>query len=199
MQNEMTKKYRLGIGLIYLTEKVYSDLNIYEISHPLISNLAKETDKTVTLGIKQKDRLVFIDCVSGNESSNFYCKVGVGESLPFYKGAAPKACFAHLQDRELETLIQNVDCESRELEIFKKQLNEIRKNGYSVSDGEVDIGVLAIGAPIFNYEQKVIGGIAVAGIKEAFSEGDLVNFSKKILKYSKNISHQLGSTNLQNS
>lgn len=199
VQNEITKKYRLGIGLIYLVEKVYSDMNIYEISHPIILKLAKETEKTVTLGIKQKDKLVFIDCVSGNESTNFYCKVGVGESLPFYKGAAPKACFAHVDDKELEELIMGCGDESKDLELFIRQRSEIKKNGFSISDAEVDVGVLAIGAPIFNHEKKVIGGIAIAGIKEAFSDEDITNFSQMIKRYSKNISQRLGSIHLKNS
>lgn len=187
------KKYRLGIGILHLAEKVYTDLNIYEISHPLILQLAKETGRTVTLGIKQKDKLVFIDRVSSDASVNFYCKVGVGESLPFYQGAAAKACFAHVREEELEALLESNTDESEGLTRFVHQLEEIKKNGFSISDEEVDVGVLAIGAPIFNYEQDVIGGIAIAGIKQAFTDEEIKDFSAKIRVCSQRISELLGS------
>lgn len=194
-QNPNTRKYRLGVGLIHLSEKVYSDLNIYEISRPYITDLAKDTGKTVTLGIKQKDKLFFIESINGNESANFYNKVGVGESIPFYIGAAAKACFAFEEKKILQEYIEKSHDEQKDdINRFLNEIDTIRSNNYSVSDEEVDKGVYALGAPLFNYE-GVIGGIAIAGIKQTFSSEDIKKISQLIINCSKSISEKLGHKN----
>lgn len=198
VQNPISKKYALGVGLIQLAEKVYTNLNVYEISHPILLEFAKTINRTVTFGIKQADKLVFINRLNGNESANFYCEVGVGQSLPFYKGAAPKACFAQLDDIEINEMISDVYSkdpnEDVHIKRFIHEREQIKRQKIAVSDGEVDLGVLAMGTPIFNYENKAIGGIAVAGIREAFTKEELARINELLVKCGEEISYKLGAT-----
>lgn len=82
-----------------------------------------------------------------------------------------------------------------ELEKYKEEIEEIRNRGYSISNEEVDKGVIAYGAPIFNHDNEVAGAIAIANIVGVLSEDKLRDNIEKLLKTAKQISNELGSFN----
>ncbi len=195
-QNPENKKYKLGVGMIQLGNLVLKNLELREVAHPLLKQLAHMCQNTVTLGIRNDDHLVFIDRVDGRDNVRFYCEIG--KRVPFYGGAAAKALFAHLEDTEIEKIIKK-DMEGKrftENTLGKKELlkeiKTIRKDGFAISDEEVDIGVLAIGVPIFNHEGKAIAGMAVAGLKQTFTPEVLQINKKLIIEYSNIISMKMG-------
>ena len=82
-----------------------------------------------------------------------------------------------------------------ELEKYKEEIEEIRNRGYSISNEEVDKGVIAYGAPIFNHDNEVAGAIAIANIVGVLSEDKLRDNIEQLLKTAKQISNDLGSFN----
>ncbi len=42
-----------------------------------------------------------------------------------------------------------------------KNLKEVKRTGYSIDDEETDLGIKAIGMPIFDYRNVVVAGLAV--------------------------------------
>lgn len=188
IQNESTKKYRLGFGLIKLANRVSRQLDLFEIAHSLIRELSARTGRTVTLGVRNRDQFVFIDRTNGNESVRFHCEVG--KTLPFYKGAAAKACFAHAEPETIHDLLSDhPHLPKTKLKALSTEFKKIRSCGYSLSNEEVDLGVLAIGVPIFNMHGDVIGGMAIAGIKEGFTDQELNTLPELLLLYSKKLSN----------
>jgi IclR family KDG regulon transcriptional repressor len=76
---------------------------------------------------------------------------------PIYVGATAKVLLSQLNDEDLQIAMRNVEIrpvtehsvtDKREL---KKQINQIRKQGYSISYGERISGALCISAPVSNY------------------------------------------------
>ena len=49
---------------------------------------------------------------------------------------------------------------------FSKVMMKIRKEGYCVSEGELDPGKTGIAAPIFDEKQRILGSITLAGNTE---------------------------------
>lgn len=195
-QNPENKKYKLGVGTIQLGNFVLKNLELREVAHPLLKQLAHMCQNTVTLGIRNDDHLVFIDRVDGRDNVRFFCEVG--KRVPYYGGAAAKALFAHLEDSEIEKILDK-DIENKKFtentlgkNEFLKEIETIRKKGFAISDEEVDIGVLAIGVPIFNHEKKAIAGMALAGLKQTFTPESLQINKRLILEYSNIISMKMG-------
>lgn len=194
-QNPESKKYYLGYGLLELANKVLKETNLYDVSHPVLKNLARVTGKAITIGVKYDDHLVFIDRVDGKESVRFYCEVG--KRMPFYEGAAAKALFAHLSTEELQALANQFDDpedseRSKKIKRFFSQIDSIRELGYSTSDEEVDQGVLAFGAPIFDFKGNVIAGVALASIKESITVEHRELLIRELIKHSNEISFSMG-------
>ena len=71
-----------------------------------------------------------------------------------------------------------------------RQLEEIRRKGFAMDLEEIDIGINAVGAPVFNYEKIPVAAVVVAGLSNRVrsDDSDLVS---KIRKTAKIISGEL--------
>jgi Bacterial transcriptional regulator len=80
-----------------------------------------------------------------------------------------KGPLAYLKPSEIETVLSAEDLPRytehtvTDPDLFRAQLKDIRAAGYVVSEGEVDMGVRGVAAPIFGTNEQVIAGISVAG------------------------------------
>ncbi|MGI5949558.1 IclR family transcriptional regulator [Peptoniphilus sp.] len=186
-KDEITKKYSLGVGVLGLSTKVLNRLDIRSIARPFMNELATKTHSTVTLGIANNNKFIFIERIDGVENVRFFCDIG--KSVNFFEGAASKAYYAFAEPDLQKNTIDKVKIKHPN---FDEEVEEIIKNGYSTSNEEVDKGVKAFGAPIFNHENKVVAGIAIANISSLLDKKlEAINISY-LLDISKKISENLG-------
>lgn len=73
-----------------------------------------------------------------------------------------------------------------------REAHTIRERGYSLSDEEVDNGVLAIGAPVFDSTGQVVAGLALAGLKFTINEKQLSRMISLSVECARSISLKLG-------
>lgn len=199
--NPESKKYKLDVGILELSNHLLKNLDLYPIAHPLISDLAARTQTTVTLAICKENYLVFIDRVDGSENARFYCDIG--KTVYYNTGAAAKAAFAFLTPERQRQIMSCVPAYqftqiSKSWDQLQNEVSSIRKQGYAVSDEEVDLGVYAIGAPIFDHQGKVIAGMAMATLKFVMTPEREQSMVSYLLEFSRLISQKLGCPQTQN-
>jgi DNA-binding IclR family transcriptional regulator len=120
-----------------------------------------------------------------------------GAHLPLHSGASAKILLAFLSDREIEEFMKEADLirftknTITDPNKLRKNLKEIKKNGYAYTDQEVDIGARAIAAPIFNIEGRIIAAISVAGPIHQFDKKNLQRMKRKVIDYAKKITGEL--------
>lgn len=192
--NPTTKKYEIDYGVLTLSTAFIRQTDLRTVAHPLIEELAVRSGNTITLALRKQDHLVFIDRVDGCENVRFYCDIG--KIAHFNSGAAAKAVFANLREEERQQICHQ---DAKRHTVYTKtwgelmrQVPEIRENGYSISDEEVDPGVFAVGAPIFDHQGEVIAGMAMATLKIHLTEEDIHNMIRQTVATSKAISARMG-------
>lgn len=193
--NPVNKKYSLDVGILKLNAFFLKNLDLRSIAHPYLEELARASGKTVTMALKKEGHLVFIDRVDGTENVRFYCDIG---RVAYYNsGAAAKAVFAHLPEEQIRVIVEEGK-EYRFTEHSKswtellEEAPVIRARGYSISDEEVDRGVIAVGAPLFDSSGEVCAGVAVSTLKSTLSEEELERMIGLLTKCSADISGRLG-------
>ncbi|WLR49682.1 IclR family transcriptional regulator [Bacillus tianshenii] len=181
-------KYKLGMGFVKVGGTVIQTLDLVKIATPHLQKLAKLTELNVNLSVLYKgDALCLVNIESFHK---FGYEIKVGERLPIYAGALSKSILAFLSDEEIKSYL------SSPLQVFTprtiakreqliEELDEIRKRGYSQSFGELTLDVTAYACPIFNYENKVVGGVSISGPDYFFNEesnllGELENTASTI-------------------
>lgn len=111
-----------------------------------------------------------------------------GRSATLNAGACLRAILSFLEDSEIEDIMKNSDfkkyTDSTVVDNNKlwKMIKDARKNGFTISYGEIKKHTVAIGVPIFNHNKKVIASISIAGPEQRFKKEKLDYFVKKLLK-----------------
>ncbi len=91
-----------------------------------------------------------------------------GRPMPLLRGATSKIMLAHMPARLLKRLYERDHDEIARLglgasfDAFKKTLSVIRRSGFCVARGEVDIERVAVAAPIFGLNGDIQGSLTFA-------------------------------------
>jgi DNA-binding IclR family transcriptional regulator len=91
-----------------------------------------------------------------------------GRLMPLYRGATSKIILAHLRPRTVKALFVHDAGEIALAELggsfeeFRHNLATIRRDGVTVSRGEIDPGRVGVAAPIFDTDRAVLGSLSVA-------------------------------------
>jgi len=118
--------------------------------------------------------------------------------LPLHTGASSKILLAHQDDGYIDTYLKNnsltafTDRSITDAKALEEELKSIRKQGYSVSDSEVDDNACAISVPLLDQRGRLIAGLTVAGPSDRFTDQTIVQFINLLKSYVKNISRDLG-------
>jgi len=192
--NQENKKYSLGAGVLELSNFFLKNLNLRDIAHPFLVKAASESGKTVTMALGMEKHLVFIDRVDGKGNVRFFCDIG--KSTYYNGGAAAKAVFAYLPESQANEVMKTKEHffteKTKNWTDLLKEVPEIRKKGYSISDEEVDRGVIAVGAPVFNQHGEVIAGVALATLKYNLPSEEFLQMQTLITNCAHGISEKLG-------
>jgi DNA-binding IclR family transcriptional regulator len=62
------------------------------------------------------------------------------------------------------------------------ELEKVRKAGYAVIDNELEDGLVAVAAPVFNHDGKVVAAISISGPDARISRDQLNKFGELIIK-----------------
>jgi IclR family KDG regulon transcriptional repressor len=195
-QNPVSKKYRLGETIIQLGSAGSRFLrsNITQISKPYVDELRNLAGETVTLEVFSGESTYMAYVSEGLQRIRI--AASVGERLPRHAAAGAKAIIAFLPHEARKKLINspmekftpNTITNPKE---FHKHLEDIRKEGVSFDIEEIDKGISAIGAPIFNHEGTPVAAIVIVGPAErvpGLKKNKVISLLKKTAA---NISNQL--------
>lgn len=169
---DMTRKkhdgtYVLGPRLVSLASKVdtgFGNEKFVKLAEPVLLKLSAKTGESVKLSVLHEDKVLIISTYLGSSHYSLNPKVGV--EFPLHAGAAGKVIFAYLNDELRETFIQNEHEEFTETTItepavLRDVLEQIRKQGWAVDEGEHRLSAHAYAAPILNSSNVIVGAASI--------------------------------------
>lgn len=162
-QDQVTKKYRLGVETIRIGFSCLNNLRIVQVAKPYLEELSRKTNETVCLMIRQGSYGVYIDKIDSSQTVRVHAEIG--QSTPLISGSASKALIAFLSLEEQNDLLNEFDNllidHSLSKDILLNEFALIRKQGYAVSDEEIDPGVIAFGCPVFGFGNKLLASVSI--------------------------------------
>ena len=201
-QNRTTDNYRLGLGTLELGQTYIRHTGLLRIARPVMEELNKKVNENVYIGIL-KDRYAFyLDVVESNHTVRVLSRVGC--RVPTYCAAIGKAQLAFetletinevLGKKELKKFTPNTIADREKI---MEHLVIVKELGYAVDDEEWDDGVRCVGAPIFDYTRKAVGGISISAPSVRMSlEQVRKEYVPLIKKACEEISNRLGYDTLE--
>jgi DNA-binding IclR family transcriptional regulator len=143
-------RFRLGAAIGPLVQAWSSNLNLQQVSAPILAELRKEAEETVALLVPRGDQRLCVAELPGPHALTVVR--GVGSTAPLARGASGKVILAYMRDKK----------------ITSRDLAKIRRAGLAVSRGELMPGVIAIAAPFFDRSGSIAGAVAVFAAEVRF-------------------------------
>jgi IclR family transcriptional regulator, KDG regulon repressor len=195
-KNEDGSAYSLGLSLFELGSVVSNNFNFRDIAVSYMHKLAEQCGETVHLGIFSDHEVISIEAVE--TQSSLKSTVIVGERAPLYCTGIGKSLLAFLPGNEREQIIKNIHFEKFteqtivDPQKLAEELKLIRKRGFAVDNEEHDLGIICVGAPIFDFSGAVLGSLSISGPSVRITPEQMPRYIELVLTTAKAVSRDLG-------
>ena len=191
--------YGLGAEAIVLGGRAMRSNNLRGVSRTHLEALSQKTGETVTLEVLLlgDDNELFslvIDEVVGRHLVGI--SQYIGSRLPVHATSSGKALLAFQSKDVLGNVWQQAltrfTKQTLKPEGLKRQLKQIRKDGYALAKGELEAGLMTAAAPIFDVNGRAQAAISLVAPSIRVDETALKTLANDVKESARLISNALG-------
>lgn len=162
-------EYELALQFLHVGETVKHRHPLYRAGKEETENLAESTGEHVHLMTEEGGRGVYLHQKAGKNGivgRYMHEKFSVNEYLHFT--SLGKAIMGYLSEEQVRDIVQRHGLPERtnntitDPDALFKELEEIRDRGFALNDEEQIRGARAVGVPIFDTDEQIIGAISVS-------------------------------------
>ena len=181
IRRDRNSAYLGGEVLLRYASTQNKDAALITRMRPILESLAAKTSESVNLAVPGADDLKLIDQVDGKHllgATNW-----IGRAVPYHASALGKVFLAFgaasvpagtLQTKTSRTITTRT--------LLNSELEKVRKAGYAIIDNELEDGLVAVAAPVFNHEGHVVAAISISGPDARINRDQLSKFGELIIK-----------------
>lgn len=162
-----SKTYFLGPAATALAQLIINSPGLRAMCRPYLERLAEISTEDAYLGIQEDDYITYIDKVEGSQSIRL--DIALGTRRHMHSSAVGKLFLAQMDEDSLQAWISKNSLPAvtantlSDSEALRAELERIRREGVSISQGENIEGVTAIAAPIRDATGDAVAAISVSG------------------------------------
>jgi IclR family pca regulon transcriptional regulator len=184
------KAWALGLSIV-------NQIDLKTLVHPYLKDLSDKVGERVNLGIIEGTDMIYLDSIKTNHVLNL--NLNMGDRLPAYSTSLGKAIAAFLPGPEMKELLGKLKMRpltrntiTREAK-FREELNQIRKRGFAINDGETDDGVRSVAAPVRDRSGRTVAAINISVPSIRVTREDLqTRLAREVTRVAAIISEALG-------
>jgi IclR family pca regulon transcriptional regulator len=184
------KAWALGLSIV-------NQIDLKTLVHPYLKDLSDKVGERVNLGIIEGTDMIYLDSIKTNHVLNL--NLNMGDRLPAYSTSLGKAIAAFLPGPEMKEFLGKLKMRpltrntiTREAK-FREELNQIRKRGFAINDGETDDGVRSVAAPVRDRSGRTVAAINISVPSIRVTREDLqTRLAREVTRVAAIISEALG-------
>lgn len=192
-QDKATGRYRLGIELFRLGNRVNMDLR--RIAAPSLDSLATHTGETVNFATPDGTHVVYID----KRDSIYTMRIApdLGRRRPMFTVATGKSILAALPDSEALAILNRTDFVAstdktlQSVEAVLEQLQEVRRRGYAINRQELDYDRVGIAAAVRDFSGRPVAAVSIAGPVSRMDEVTCARYAHYVMACAQEISQRI--------
>ena len=170
VQDEDNHKYALSLRVTALGASILSSHIVRKSARPILMELRDQTHESVHLAVLEGLEAVIID----TEDSYFFVRaVNVpGQHLPAHAVSTGKVLLAYQWEVRLREILSHAmltrytEQTITDPQLLFEELRRVRQIGYAVSYSELEEGIDAVAAPIFDHLGTVVASVSISGPSE---------------------------------
>jgi len=194
MRDPLTKKYKLGFTLLEIGRSAYSQIDLQTSARPVTEKLMEMTQTSVFLGIQNWGQVTIMDVVESRQGLNITAPLG--STIPLFAGAVGKVFLAAMSEEQATTIVKSKGLPRFtansivDMNLYFKELRQVRKKGYAVDDEEYIPGVRAVASPLTGLGQ-LRSAIWAVGFKASLDDKKMQTLATETHKAAKTISRRI--------
>jgi IclR family transcriptional regulator, acetate operon repressor len=187
--------YMLGPEIVVLGGQALRSNNLRSVSRPELRFLAEATGETTSLEVLSGHQVVIIDEILGEHLVSGVPSVGT--RWPALATSTGKAILAHLQNDQLDVILKKpltkfTPKTITSIDALRRELLQIRKQGFAIADETLELGFIAIGSAVKNHDREVVAAISVGGPRIRFTTKRIPQIAFQVRETADRISAALG-------
>ena len=186
--------FRIGAGVMPLAEAFMAGTGVTQEFEALWR--AAPPEETIVLSVLNGTDVVYVAARHGQRPLGLAFSVGM--RLPAWIAATGQAMLAFDPEANVRKLFGHTRLSSHDgqrsmrLADFERELEKVRKRGYSIDDEGVRAGVYCIGAPVFDVSGRPVAGIGVCVSKATLGADGGARHRDLVLASAHTLSQRLG-------
>lgn len=159
-------KYLIGLKFLEFNSMLKRNLNIGEIAFPLLEKLRLVSGESTNLAILDRTEVVYIEHVESNYTLRAF--TAVGNRAPLHCTGVGKVFLAEMKKAELKSIMEKpfsrfTDNTVTDPEELSNELSIIKREGVAMDNGEMEMGVRCLAAPVKGAGGNVVAAISISG------------------------------------
>jgi IclR family acetate operon transcriptional repressor len=189
-----SRRYALGPAVLRLADAYRDRLDLRMLAQDTMRRLSEATGETATLSIRTGDQRIYIDRVTPDREVQM--TVQLGRPFPLHAGASSKAFLAFLPEDEREDYLARVALSPltpntiTDLNVLRRELDQIRQQGFAISMGERQADAASVAAPVFD-DRGPVAVMSVSGPIQRFRDS-VADTASVLTEATRQLSAQLG-------
>lgn len=196
-QDPVRKSYRPGPRLLLLSSAILGQSDLRRTARPELEHLSDTLQETINLSVMLEHDIFYLDKVETHRS--IVCNTQVGSRAPAYATGGGRAMLSCQNEEYIDAYCKWMEGAARAFtgntitdpERLRKELSFARLHGYAVDNGEIEEGLVCLGAPIFDMNRRAIGAVSVSG-PDYRMQADQEMMIREVRQTALNISRLLG-------
>lgn len=195
-RHETDGKYSIGPKLIALVSCYIGSLELQTEARPYLSMLASDLNLTTHLGILDGNEVIYIEKLDHFPTKQLYSQIGY--RVPAYCSSLGKCLLSRYSGEDLKRIIGCSRFKTYtpntlpDMEALKKQLRQIRDQGWAMDNQEYEKDHMCVGAPIYDYRGEIIAAVSASGTSEVITPKYLPAVVDEVKQTAKLISKCMG-------
>jgi len=186
--------YECTLKIFELSNLVLLRIDVRRIAEPFMRKLADSTRETIHLSVIDKTEIIYLHKIDSPQPVRIYSTVG--GRAPAHCAASGKALIAYQEQEFLPYFSDPLPVFTprtiRTVDQLRKELEQIRIQGFSINNAELVESVCGLAAVIHDGRGRPIAAIAVSGPIERLPPPVLRRYSEMVMEAARGISRTLG-------
>ncbi|NKQ55353.1 IclR family transcriptional regulator [Amycolatopsis sp. K13G38] len=169
--------YRVGLWLWEVASLSARGMGLRESAMPFLEDLYEATHENVQLAVLDVPDVVYVERISGRHAVSVVSRAGgrlaahaTGVGLVLLANAPVDVQEEYL-GRPLKRYTPRTICSSEQL---RHALADVRRDGFVISDRQVEMVSMSVAAPVYGSEDDVVAAISIVVPAEGFDPRTLV-------------------------
>ncbi|MEW5913746.1 MAG: IclR family transcriptional regulator [Thermodesulfobacteriota bacterium] len=193
-RDRASKRYSLGPLVATLARRGFAQSNLRDAAGPEMTRLCALLDESVFLGVMGRGEVMVLEARQPPEKIRI--SAGPGTRLPLLSGAVGKVLLASLPPAQVqEILAQGLPAHTPRSVVdpieFRRQLEQVRSQGYAVEQDEFLLGIWGAAASL-GMSGGLPAALYVVGFTSSLGPGRLEQAGQAVLAAARRITQALG-------